>query len=127
MKNGNQGDGGGAPIIVLGEESIIQVESLAAYLSTEQIADYFGIGRTTFYEIMKRQPEVSERYRKGRATAIATLGQGLLQDAMANCKDSRKFYLRTQGEHWNEKFEHEVEGGVQHTVTFVRATKPEND
>ena len=38
-----------------------QLEALAAVLSSEQIADYFGIGRTTFYGIMERQTEVAER------------------------------------------------------------------
>jgi len=127
MKNGKQGEGGGADLIVLGDESIIQVESLAAYLSTDQIADYFGIGRTTFYAIMKRQPEVSERYRAGRAKAIAKLGSGLLQDAINGCKESRKFYLKTQGDNWNEKLEHTHEGGQQYEVTFVRAKKPKKN
>ena len=66
----SQGEGGGRPQAVLEDEQIIQVESLAAVLSVEQIADYFGIGRTTFYSVMDRQPEVSERYKKGRAKAL---------------------------------------------------------
>jgi hypothetical protein len=35
------------------------------------MADYFGIGKTTFYELMKQQPGVSERYKKGKAKAIS--------------------------------------------------------
>lgn len=57
---------GGKPQKNLTVEQIVQVEALAAVLSVEQIADYFGIGKTTFYAIMERQPEVSERYKKGR-------------------------------------------------------------
>lgn len=36
----------------LDDGEIAQVEALAAYLSQEQIADYFGIGRTTWYAIL---------------------------------------------------------------------------
>ena len=45
---------------VLTDDELIQVEKLSAVLSVEQMSDYLGIGRTTFYEIMKRQPQVSE-------------------------------------------------------------------
>ena len=45
----------------LTSEQKIQVEALAAYLTQEQIADYFSLSRTTFYEMMKRDEEISER------------------------------------------------------------------
>lgn len=54
------GPDGGRPEIALTPDEVTQVEALAAVLNAEQIADYFRIGRTTFYEIMKRQPEVAE-------------------------------------------------------------------
>jgi len=100
-KIGNQGDGGGRPPKVLTDEQVIQVESLGAVLSIEQIADYFGIGKTTFYEIMQRQPEVSERYKKGKAKAIGSVAQGLLQQARDGNTTAAMFYLKTQAG-WKE-------------------------
>ena len=58
---------GGRPPKTLNDEQIAQVEAMAAFLTVEQIADFFGIGRTTFFNIMERQPEVSERLKGGRA------------------------------------------------------------
>ena len=58
---------GGRPLIVLNPQQKAEIETLAAVLTTEQIADYFGIGKTTFFEILDRDPEVSELYKKGRA------------------------------------------------------------
>jgi predicted DNA-binding transcriptional regulator AlpA len=43
---------------------------MARYITIAQIADYFGIDRTTFYEILKRQPEVFLHYKKGRAIGM---------------------------------------------------------
>ena len=79
-----------------------EVETLAAFLSIDQIADYFGMGKVTFYEIMKRQPIVSERYKKGRAKAIGSVAQGLLMRAREGDTASAIFYLKTQGG-WSDK------------------------
>ena len=57
--------------IVFSPEDIDQVESLAAGMSVEQVAHFFGIGKTTFYEVAKRQPELLERYKQGKAKRIA--------------------------------------------------------
>ena len=59
---------GGRPEFELTDEQIIKVEELAADLTTEQIADYLGFSRTTFYRILERQPEVLVRYKKGFPT-----------------------------------------------------------
>ena len=86
---------------ILNDEELSQVEALASVLTTEQIADYFGIGRTTFYEVMKRQCEVSERYKKGRAKAIGNIAKGLLQKAQGGDNTAMIFYLKTQAG-WKE-------------------------
>ena len=52
---------GGRPRIELTKEQKSEVKTLAAVLSTDQIADYFGIGRRTFYDIMERDEEVSAK------------------------------------------------------------------
>ena len=86
---------------ILNDEELSQVEALASVLTTEQIADYFGIGRTTFYQIMERQHDVSVRYKRGRAKAIGSVSQGLLQKARNGDNAAMIFYLKTQAG-WKE-------------------------
>jgi hypothetical protein len=78
-----------------------QVEALAAYLSQEQIADYFGIGKTTWFAMLEREPDLSERYKRGKAKAIGAVAQGLLQQARNGDKVAAMFYLKTQAG-WRE-------------------------
>jgi len=87
---------------VFTDEELSQVEALASVLTSEQIADYFGIGKTNFYQIMDRQPSVNERYKKGRAKAIGSVAKGLLQKAQSGDTTSAIFYLKTQAG-WREK------------------------
>lgn len=92
---------GGRPAKALSEEQLVQVEKLAAYLSVEQIADYFCMGKTAFYSVMERQPEVSERYKRGRANAVGSIAQSLIQQARDGNLSAQIFYLKTQGG-WRE-------------------------
>jgi len=92
---------GGRPIKRLKTEEIDKVEVLGSVLSIEQIADYFGMSKTTFYAIMERQPIVNERYKKGKAKAIGTVAQGLLQQARDGNTSAAMFYLKTQAG-WKE-------------------------
>ena len=85
----------------LTEDQKAQVEALAAYLSQEQIADYFGIGKTTWFAMLEREPELSERYKRGKAKAIGAVAQGLLQQARSGDKVAAMFYLKTQAG-WRE-------------------------
>lgn len=77
-------------------EQIAEVETLASVLSKEQIADYFGIDRNTLNAIMGRQPEVFQRYKKGKSKAVRAVGTKLLQKAMDGDLTSMIFYLKTQ-------------------------------
>ena len=87
---------GGRPLIVLNDQQKAEIETLAAVLTTEQIADYFGIGKTTFFEILDRDPEVSELYKKGRAKAVGFVAQNLIQKARDGDLGAQIFYLKTQ-------------------------------
>ena len=87
---------GGRPLIVLNTQQKAEIETLAAVLTTEQIADYFGIGKTTFFEILDRDPEVSELYKKGRAKAVGFVAQNLIQKARDGDLGAQIFYLKTQ-------------------------------
>lgn len=97
---------------VLNDEEMAQVEALASVLSTEQIADYLGVGRSTFYTIMERQPEVAGRYKKGRARAIGSVSQSLIKKAMSGDNTAAIFYLKTQAG-WKETTTHELVEKVQ--------------
>ena len=82
-------------------EQMAQVEALAAYLSQDQIADYFGTTRTTFAAMIERDEEISVRYKKGKAKAIGAVAHGLLQRARNGDTTSAIFYLKTQAG-WRE-------------------------
>ena len=92
---------GGRPPRVLTDKEITQVEALGAVLSLEQLADYFGISRVTFYAIMERQPDVSLHYKRGKAKAIGLVSQGLLKKAREGDNSAMMFYLKTQAG-WKE-------------------------
>ena len=92
---------GGQPQKTLTPDQVAEVSTLAAVLSQEQIADYFGIARSTFALICERQPEVLGQYKKGKARAIGTVAKGLLQKARDGDTASAIFYLKTQAG-WKE-------------------------
>ena len=101
MKQGNQGDGGGRPAVELTPEQVIELKALAAVLNKSQVADYFGISENTLRAIEKRQPEVSEAYKKGRVNQIAGMGGNLIKLAKAGNVAANIFYLKTQAG-WKE-------------------------
>lgn len=92
---------GGRPPIVLTDEQISRIETLASVLRIEQIADYFGISHVTFYEIMKRDARVSLSYKKGKAMAVEGVASNLVAKCHAGDVPSMIFYLKTQGR-WKE-------------------------
>ena len=99
---------GGRPATVLNDDQLAQVETLASFLTLDQIADYFCMGRTTFHRIMERQEEVSVRYKKGRTNAIGTVAKSLIQQAREGNITAQIFYLKTQGG-WKEGNQLEIE------------------
>lgn len=94
----------GRPMIMLSPEQVVEVETLAALLSQDQIADYFGISRNTFRRLCERDAEILANYKRGKAKAIAHVANGLLQRARTGCKTSSIFYLKTQAG-WRETAE----------------------
>ena len=86
-----------------------EVETLAAVLTAAQLADYFGIGRTTFFAMMMRDEDIAERYKRGKARAIGAIGQSLLTKARAGDTASMIFLLKTQAG-WRETAQIEISG-----------------
>ena len=86
-------------------EDIVELERIAAYLSVDQIAAYFCIGQNTFYEIMKRQPEVAVSYQKGRVDKTVLFAQQLQDKALGITTEGDTtaliFYLKTRAR-WSE-------------------------
>jgi hypothetical protein len=118
-KNGRQGEGGGKPLIVFDEKQTNQVESLAAVLSKTQMADYFGISLTTLIEIEKRQPKVSEAYKRGKSKAIGNVAKNLISQAQAGNVSAAIFYLKTQAG-WKETQVNEITGADGAPLEFAK-------
>lgn len=103
----------GRQALELAPNQKVEIETLAAVLNTEQIADYFGIGRRTFYAMMERDEEIAARYKKGRAKAIGVIAQGLITKARNGDITAMIFFLKCQAG-WRE-----VQGGVVGGVTII--------
>lgn len=101
-------DVGGRPEIVLTDEQKAEVPTLAAVLTGEQIADYFGISRSTWFRILERDEGVLTLYKKGQAKAIANIATNLIKKAQSGDLGAQVFYLKTQAG-WKET--QRLEGG----------------
>lgn len=88
-------------MIVLTDKQKAEVETLAAVLTQEQIADYLGISRRTFNDILERDEEVFAQYKKGKAKSVGAVAQSLVQKALAGDTASAIFFLKTQAG-WKE-------------------------
>jgi hypothetical protein len=99
----------GRPAKTLTPKQREEVETLAPFLSTDQIADYFGIGRTTFYAMMERDADISERYKRGRAKVVADISNSLITKAREGDNACMFFYLKTQAG-WRETEKVEISG-----------------
>lgn len=86
------------------EEQVIRVEALVAYLTVAQIADYLSVGITTFYEIMERQPEVCESYKKGKTKSVVVVVKQLMKNIQEGKEGCIIFFLKTRDK-WSEKVE----------------------
>jgi len=123
MKIGNQGDGGGRPLAVLTPKQVKKLQSLASTLTKGQLADYFSMSETTFRAIEARQPEVSDAYKKGRATQQAKMGKNLLKLAMDGNVAANIFWLKCQAG-WKETT---AEAPPAHNITSFEVVEDEDN
>ena len=132
-------DKGGAPEIVLTDEQIVEVEELAAYLTVEDLSDYFGFSHDTFNRLRKRDDRVLRAYKKGRACKkiifakayeekslgintkfdaegkiLPTKGDmaGLIFFLKTQCQWSEKQVIETQNQTLQKRFVLEVDSGT---------------
>jgi hypothetical protein len=95
-------------MIVFTEEMLKEVDQLADKLTVEQMASYFGISKTSFYNVSKRQPELIERYKKGKSKRIEQVVSKLYEKIESGDTVSILFYLKTQAG-WREQEQPTVE------------------
>ena len=93
---------GGRPAKELNEAEISELETLAAILSKEQIAAYFGMTEKTLSAISERQPEVFTAYRRGKAKAVVRVASALMRATEEGDMRAIQFFLKTQAG-WTEK------------------------
>jgi len=91
----------GRPPLSLTLDQVREIETLAAVLSARQIADYFGMARSTFFALLERDPDIARYYRRGKARAIGSIAQSLIAKARSGDTTSMIFYLKTQAG-WRE-------------------------
>lgn len=89
------------PHITLTDGQRAEVETLAAVLNAEQIADFLCVGRTTFFALLNRDEDLAERYKRGKARAIGAVAQSLVTKARAGNVTAMIFFLKTQAG-WRE-------------------------
>ena len=117
-RSGNGGNGGAAEKFILTEEQAAQVEALAAYLTPEWIADYFGVSRPTFERIMADQPEIALRYKRGLARAVASTAQSLLSLVRDGNLGAICFFLKCRAG-WRETDRMEISGPDGGVIPFA--------
>ena len=100
----------GHPARILNEAEKGEVETLAAVLSSEQIAEYLDMGRRTFYSLMQGDEDLAARYKRGRARAVGAVAQSLIAKARGGNITAMIFFLKTQAG-WREtdRLEHSGE------------------
>jgi len=102
----------GRPKKTLTDEQIVELEALAAYLTQEQIADYFGMAERTLRKRMDEDESVRAAYKTGRAKAIRDVAKGVLQRAREGDNACAFFYLKTQAG-WRETKNLEHSGKIE--------------
>tara|TARA_R110001606_G_scaffold396469_1_gene570651 strand:+ start:647 stop:1045 length:399 start_codon:yes stop_codon:yes gene_type:complete len=126
MKNGKQGEGGGRPKIVLTEEQLAEIGTLAPYLTADQLADTIGISRSKFFEILQENEEVSGLYKKAKGKAVANVANNLVLQAQNGNTTAAIFYLKTQAG-WKETERHELVGADDEPLVWKIRIMGEDD
>lgn len=73
MSKEQEKDKGGRPPIVLTDEQKKKVRELASICTTEQIADYLGIDRSSFFNLIERDEELLDSIKKEKQKGIILL------------------------------------------------------
>lgn len=84
-----------------------KVEAFAAQgLNVEQIADCLDCSRSTLYERMGSESDVSDAIKRGRAKGIGTISNALFQSGKGGNVTAQIFYLKNrQPDEWRDRRE----------------------
>ena len=106
----------GAVLITFDVDQKAQVENLAKFLTQDQMAEYFGICRKTFYSIMERDPEVEQCFNRGRAHCHAAVARSLVQQALDGNVPAQVFYLKTRAGWKEDATAVAITGTIKHEI-----------
>ncbi len=86
------------PIVTITPSVLETIEKLAGYgLTTEQIADYLGVSRPTFYRYQAKDPRINETIERGKAKAATMItGRAYQMAADGKHESMTKFWLQTR-------------------------------
>ena len=88
----------GRPTVDLNPEEVKQVETMAAYLTHDQIAAVLGISDDTLRKIRRRREDVDMAIKKGKAFACERVAQSLIKNAVdKNNVLAQMFFLKCHG------------------------------
>ena len=96
---------GGRPPIILTDEQKKKVKQMASICTAQQIADYLGVSRPVFFDILNRDEEVSILYKKGRVEGHNIVAGKLMDKIQNGDVTAMIFYLKTQSKWSNDKEE----------------------
>lgn len=91
----------GREMTTLTSAQLAEMPTLSAVLSVEQMADYYGIPRSTFWAMLQRDETLARVYQRGRASAFRDVGNSVLTKARAGDMVAAVFFLKTQAR-WRE-------------------------
>lgn len=103
----------GAPAKILTPKQIAEFDNLAAGMTIAQLADYFGMGESTFKAYKRKNIDINNAYKKYKAKGISEAFGVLWDIIMSKSPQSLTavmFYLKTQGG-YREKQDMEIAVG----------------
>ncbi len=90
----------------------------------KQIADCLSVGRSTLYDRMKSDSDVSDAIKRGRSKGVATITNALFQSAKNGNVTAQIFYLKNRDpEKWRDRRELEHSGHTSTTVEHKAAAE----
>lgn len=106
--------------LVLNDEIIKEIEKLAGNgLTQKQIANYYGIGTTTWHKMKKKNAELNIACKKGKAATIAEVTGKLMQQIKMGNLTAIIFYLKTQAG-WKEKNSLSIDSSVKSKKNLIK-------
>lgn len=101
------------------EIDIEKLEALAGQgLTVKQIADCLGIARCTIYDHKKKNPDISDALKRGRAKGLATVTNALFTSANGGNVTAQIFYLKNRDPgKWRDR--KEIDAKVDGNLTVV--------